>query len=97
MNWKEELIKEMPFLSDQSLGTIESLLKKQRKEVYDIGYKVGNHFKSQEKYELKKDLINQILSEAPALRDGKTYLKDYADGYNKANQLWRSLLTKHLI
>ena len=51
--------------------------------------------------EQRKDLINQILSEAP--KDmGKTtevrhdMITQYVDGFNEANQQWRELIKKHL-
>lgn len=40
-NWRGELIREMPFLSEQSLGTINTLLSKERNEAYEKGFTTG--------------------------------------------------------
>lgn len=70
----------MPFLSDQSLGTIKNLLEEQRKEI-----------------------IEQILSEAPddkpeLITDRDTMIVLYSNykikGFNQANAQWRGIIQK---
>lgn len=79
---------------------IESLLEQQRKEAYFEGCRDGMSNKQiiTLSNEIKKDLINQILSEAPEDRNYGSKIKDYdlgdVDGFNQANLLWRELISK---
>ena len=58
----------------------------------------SHHEASPKVEDIKKDLINQILSEAPEDKNiigaGTPYTNH---GFNQANQQWIELLTKHLI
>ena len=73
----------------EQINTIKTLLKKQRKEAYFEGCRDGmsNEQIITLSNEIKKDLINQILSEAP----------DNQNCYEGCDKQWRELLTKHLI
>lgn len=92
---------------------ISNLLEEQRKEAYEKGYDQWFMEAQEIKKGIKKDLatdinvarknlINQILSEAPEDRkpvqiDDEAFTFTDDTEFNKCNQQWRELLTKHLI
>lgn len=108
-NWKDKL-REMYFV-DSSMHAeheafVESLLEEQRKDNEILVNTILSTKDEQLEIQaiaIRTDLINQILLEAPEegiqwMQEGRDKdKKGYTEGFNQANQLWRELLTKHLI
>lgn len=100
--WKEKLNEELWMFEVSSMEQkriedfISQLLENETKKSYFEGCKDGmsNEDILNLRKEVKKDLINQILSEAPEDKEYAYGENDSVNGFNQANAQWREIINK---